>query len=136
MDLNQTGLFYLNNFSSEAKLIYKKMLEEQKKRRANLKSEKENISVKSQRGAKAVNLGVILERLVLTFDNFNFNRNDCRSLFDPIDYVIFEGLTQKQKVEKIIFVDIKTGTARLTSTQRSVKSLIEDKKVEFKTYKS
>ena len=51
MDLNQTGLFYLNNFSSEAKLIYKKMLEEQKKRRANLKSEKENISVASQRGA-------------------------------------------------------------------------------------
>ena len=86
-------------------------------------------------GAKAINLGFLLERLAPTLDGFTFNKNDCRSMFDPIDYVIFEGLSEKQKVDKIVFVDIKTGGARLTPKQRKIKQVVEDKNVGFKTYK-
>ena len=91
--------------------------------------------IKSEVGAKAINLGFLLERLAPTLDDFTFNKNDCRSIFDPIDYVIFEGLNKKQRVDKIVFVDIKTGGARLTSKQRKIKQVVEEKKVEFKTYK-
>ena len=56
-------------------------------------------------------------------------------MFDPIDYVIFEGLSEKQKVDKIIFVDIKSGGARLTQKQKKIKQVVEDKNVGFKTYK-
>ncbi|NJE06902.1 hypothetical protein E3E36_12320, partial [Thermococcus sp. M36] len=71
-----------------------------------------------------------------TFKTFRFEHNDCRSLFDPIDYVIFEGLHKKGKVEKIIFTDIKTGAARLKPNQKEVKNLIVNKKLEFKFYKN
>ena len=81
---------------------------------------------------KAVNLG-LLERQPHT-DGFAFNKNDCRSMFDPIDYVIFEGLSEKQKVDKILFVDIKSGNARLSAKRRKL-SALEEKQVEFKTYK-
>lgn len=65
---------------------------------------------------------------------FCFEKNDCRSLFDPIDYVIFEGLTKKTSVSKILFVDIKTGKANLTGKQKEIRRLVQDKKVTWDTY--
>lgn len=91
INLQQSGLFHLDNFTKEAKLVYKLKLQEQKERRAFLKKKKADIPKKSEVGAKAVNLGFLLERLAPTLDGFTFERNDCRSMFDPIDYVIFEG---------------------------------------------
>jgi predicted Holliday junction resolvase-like endonuclease len=134
--LSETGLFHLDNFTPQSLDIYKSMVEQQKERRADLKERKLNIPKKSEVGAKAVNLGFLLERLAPTLDGFTFNKNDCRSMFDPIDYVIFEGLSEKQKVDKIVFVDIKTGGARLTKRQKNIKQVVEDKKVEFNTYKA
>ena len=55
-------------------------------------------------------------------------------MFDPIDYVIFEGLSEKQKVEKIIFMDIKSGKARLSQKQKKIKAAVDNKQVQFKTY--
>ena len=135
VNLSEAGLFHLDDFTPEALDIYKDMVEEQKKRRAKLKEQKLSIPKKSEVGARAVNLGFLLERLAPTLDGFTFNKNDCRSMFDPIDYVIFEGLNKKQRVDKILFVDIKTGGARLTSKQKKIKEVVEEKNVEFKTYK-
>ena len=64
VNLKEAGLFYLDQFSKEAKLVYKMMLEGQKERRAALKERKANIP-KSEVGAKAVNLGFLLERHLL-----------------------------------------------------------------------
>tara|TARA_Y100000294_G_C8357004_1_gene257144 strand:+ start:105 stop:602 length:498 start_codon:yes stop_codon:yes gene_type:complete len=133
--LSEAGLFHLDNFTPESHDVYKSMLVEQKKRRASLKERKLSIPKKSEVGAKATNLGFLLERLAPTLDGFTFNKNDCRSMFDPIDYVIFEGLSEKQKVDKIVFVDIKTGGARLSPNQKKIKQVVEDKKVRFQTYK-
>ena len=133
--LSKAGLFHLDNFTSEAQGVYKQMLENQKERRAKLKERKLSMPIKSEVGAKAINLGFLLERLAPTLDGFTFNKNDCRSMFDPIDYVIFEGLSEKQKVDKIVFVDIKSGGARLTPKQRKIKQVVEDKNVGFETYK-
>ncbi len=82
----------------------------------------------------SINIGFILERLAPTMNSFRFNHNDCRSLFDPIDYVIFEGLTTKGRVDKIFFLDIKTGNARLTKRQKEIQSVINNKNVNFKKF--
>ena len=135
MNLKNTGLFYLDDFTPEALKVYKEMLAYQKQRRAELKERKINIPLKSQKGSKAVGIGFIYERLAPTLEGFTFNKNDCRSMFDPIDYVIFEGLSEKQKVDKIIFMDIKSGKARLSQKQRKIKEAVANKKIQFKTYK-
>ena len=133
--LKDAGLFHLDDFTPEALEQYKEMIALQKERRAELKERKLNIPLKSEKGSKAVGIGFIYERLAPTLEGFTFNKNDCRSMFDPIDYVIFEGLSEKQKVDKIIFMDIKSGKARLTSKQRKIKEVVDGKKVAFKTYK-
>ena len=133
--LKNAGLFHLDDFTPEAMEVYKNMKAYQKERRAELKQRKIDIPLKSQKGSKAVGIGFIYERLAPTLDGFTFNKNDCRSMFDPIDYVIFEGLSEKQKVEKIIFMDIKSGKARLSQKQRKIKEAVDNKRVQFKTYK-
>lgn len=79
-------------------------------------------------------MGLMLERLAPSFKSFRFTKNDCRSVFDPLDYVIFEGLSMRGLVSKIFFVDIKSGNARLSSKQREIKDIITRKKVSWHTY--
>lgn len=133
--LKDTGLFYLDDFSSEAEELYNQKICELKDRRKELKEIRQNISKTSKVMAKAVNIGKILERFAPCMATFPFNRNDCRSLFDPIDYVIFEGLTKEGTVKKIIFTDIKTGNAKLGKKQKEIQTLVDNKQVVWDTYK-
>jgi predicted Holliday junction resolvase-like endonuclease len=133
--LKDTGLFYLDDFSSEAEELYNKKICELKDRRKELRERRQKISKTSKVVAKRVNIGKILERIVPCMRTFPFERNDCRSLFDPIDYIIFDGLRKSGKVERIIFTDIKTGRARLTGNQPEIKRLVENKQVFWETYK-
>jgi len=134
--LKDTGLFYLDDFSSEAGELYNQKICELKDRRKELRERRRKISKTSKVGAKAVNIGKILERLAPCMETFPFNRNDCRSLFDPIDYVIFEGLSKEGRVKKILFTDIKTGRySRLSGKQKEIRTLVENKKVIWDIYK-
>lgn len=135
ISLKDAGLFYLDEFTPDAKEMYEQSKQDLKNRERELKEQRKNISQRSQVGAKAVNVGFILERLAPTMSGFRFDRNDCRSLFDPIDYVIFEGLSKKNEVSKILFTDIKTGAARLSGKQKEIKTLVEKKKITWDTYK-
>ena len=132
--LKQAALFDNKNFSDEALEVYNEHLEYIRQRKAELKSLKERGNTKSEVGALSTNFGFIMERIAPTLPTFRFKHNDCRSLFDPIDYVIFEGLTQNGTVDKIYFVDIKTGGARLNKRQKEIRNLINDKKVKFKKF--
>jgi len=132
--LSEWGLFYMNEFTPEAEAIYKQMLTDVRDRKKKLAAKKKEKPAKSLTGAKAVNIGSIYERLAPSLRAFSFNRSDCRSLFDPIDYVIFEGLSTKGSVSRIIFSDIKTGKAVLTAKQKEIKSLVDRKKVDWDLY--
>lgn len=132
--LKDTDLFYLDEFSPPGKEAFKEMLENLKQQRLDLKEREKNMTKRPQITAKAVNIGYILERIAPAFNLFPFQHKDCRSLFDPIDYVIFEGLNKNGIVSKIIFADIKTGASRLNNHQKEIKSLVQNKKVEYKTY--
>lgn len=133
--LNKAVLFAMDEYTPEAKeklLAMKDYIKEEKARLKELTAKKrQKVAVTTE----AVNLGFILERLAPALDQFRFEKNDCRSLFDPIDYVIFEGLHKTGKVQKIIFTDIKSGSANLKARQKSIKKLVQEKKLEFKTYK-
>lgn len=132
--LRDAELFYLDDFNEKGREAYEELLRDLKQQRIDLKVRERKMKERPQLTAKAVNIGFILERIAPAFDQFPFERNDCRSLFDPIDYVIFEGMKKKGEVSRIIFTDIKTGAAKLNGHQKQIKSLIEDKKIEFKLY--
>lgn len=134
ISLKQTGLFDNENFSDKALTIYESQLALIKERKNELKKLRAIGTTRSETGAKSTNIGFILERLAPTMKHFRFNHNDCRSLFDPIDYVIFEGLAVTGRISKIFFVDIKTGAARLSRKQKEIKTIISERRISFKKY--
>jgi len=133
-NLSEVELFEDNKFGEQSLAFYEselKKVQKQKERIAGLT--KGNFDWLAN-NTRSVNVGFIAERIVLTLDTFNYNHNDCRPMFDPLDYIIFEGLTEKGYVENITFVDIKTGNARLTEGQKNIKQTILNKNVKFRTY--
>ena len=67
------------------------------------------------------------------------NPADARFIGSPVDYIIFDGLTEvadeKSREIRIVFMDVKKGTGSLTRTQRVIKKAVENKAVSWETLK-
>jgi predicted Holliday junction resolvase-like endonuclease len=131
--LRDCGLFYRDDFVEAALEVYNARVEEHSERLKSLQARMKHIPNSSESGAQAVNAGLIWERLAPCMDSFCFDRNECRSLFDPVDYIVFEGL-RKEEVRRVLFLEIKTGTSRLKPPQRQLKALVESKHVSMQVY--
>ena len=66
----------------------------------------------------------------------DINPKDCRFMGNPIDYVVFDGLSDvtdkvTKDIKQVIFVDVKTGKSQLTTVQRRIRDAIKDGRVSF-----
>jgi len=81
--------------------------------------------------------GKIAEQLAPVLHGFLFNPADARFIGSPVDYIIFDGLTEvsddKKASIRIVFMDVKKGSASLTRTQRVIKRAVEEKAVGWET---
>ena len=73
-----------------------------------------------------------MEQVGPLLPGFNYDVNDLRALWDPVDFVAFKGIGVDRKVNSIAF-DIKTREARLSSVQKSIKEAVEAGRVHFDT---
>jgi len=121
-------------FPFEATEVQKNLEEALKNRQEELKKSMKRATTGAQTTAKAVNAGKLLEKVFPTMSDFKWELSDCRFLGEPIDLVIFHGLT-KGKVDSIRFLEVKSGEARLNKHQKSIKEAIEAKKVRFEEFK-
>jgi predicted Holliday junction resolvase-like endonuclease len=132
--LKDSPLFSPDEFTPEAKELLKEKKAFLKERKQEILQRTATTTQRLETTTQSVNIGFILERLAPVLKEFRFDKNDCRSLFDPIDYVIFDGLNKTGEVQKIFFIDIKTGEARLKKNQKAVKQKVQHKLIEFKHY--
>lgn len=95
-----------------------------------LEKRKEGIG-KTERAAESVNIGKVVEKIATTLQGFPAAPGDCRSLFEPIDLIVFDGLATKGRVEAIHFVEVKSGAAKLNPHQKQIKQAVQDGRVEF-----
>lgn len=134
MDLEEVPLFTTKNVPTEVATMigYKK---QQIKEQLAFASQKTEVVVRRQvSDARSVNRGLIVERMLPLLKGFRFDRNDCRSIFNPIDYIIFDGLHKTGKVKKIYFVEVKSGNAKVSPKQSLIAKRISEKKVRFLQY--
>lgn len=132
--LKKTGLFSGDEFSEEALVIYEYQLQLLRDRKNYLKQLRQKGTGRSTISAHATNIGFIMERIAPTMPGFRFKHNDCRAIFDPIDYIIFEGLTDTGEVKRLFFVDIKSGEAKLSKKQKQIRQIVQDRKITFKKF--
>jgi len=78
----------------------------------------------------AVTTGKVYEQLVPYLPDFPFNPKDARFLGSPVDFVVFDGLSDGH-VTRIVFVEVKTGVAELSTRERRVRDAVQEARVEF-----
>jgi predicted Holliday junction resolvase-like endonuclease len=78
----------------------------------------------------AVTAGKVYEQLVPYLPNFPFDPKDVRFLGSPVDFVVFDGLSAGD-VTRIVFVEVKTGDAALSSRERRIRDAVEASRVEW-----
>jgi|SRR6185436_2931430 len=76
----------------------------------------------------AVTAGKVHEQLVPYLPEFGFNPKDARFLGSPVDLVIFDGLAAGA-VRRVVFLEVKTGGAALTTRERQVRDVIDAREV-------
>jgi predicted Holliday junction resolvase-like endonuclease len=79
-----------------------------------------NSLVKSQQ----VKYGKSFEHFVPFINDFPANRENCTFMGMPLDFIAFEE-------DEIKFIEVKTGSSQLSTKQKHIKKLVEEKKVSF-----
>lgn len=74
--------------------------------------------------------GKVAEQVVPFGPEFTFNCRDCRFLGSPIDFIVFEGLTEGH-LERIVLVEVKTGRSRLSGREKQVQDAVRLGEVDY-----
>lgn len=84
--------------------------------------------------SQAVVTGKVTEQLLPYLPGFEFNPKDVRFLGSPVDLVVFDGLSNGQ-LERVVFVEVKTGEATLTKRERQLRETILARRVEWREWR-
>lgn len=56
-----------------------------------------------------------------------------KAIFDPIDFVIFDGMNRAEEVKRIVFMDQQTENRNQRIIQKSIEKTIEKERYEWET---
>jgi predicted Holliday junction resolvase-like endonuclease len=118
-------------FPDEAEKRRLELEEELKQKQDMLLKRQVSADTGAEKKAIEVGIGKIIEKILPSYKNFSIIATDCRFLAEPIDMVIFDGLSENN-INNITFLDVKTGNAPLNKHQRLIRDAINDQKVKFK----
>ena len=68
--------------------------------------------------------GMFAEQLAPYLPNFPFSPTEAKFIGAPIDFLVFKGMDD-QHIEEVIFVEVKSGSARLNHNEHSLKDAIK-----------
>ncbi len=84
--------------------------------------------------SRAVLGGHFSENLAPYLPDFPFLPTECRFVGKPIDFLVFQGMDEKN-INKVSFVEVKSGKAKLSAQEKNLKEAIEKKRVEWVEYR-
>jgi predicted Holliday junction resolvase-like endonuclease len=96
------------------------------------REEEGNIRTDAVRRSQSVTRGKVTECLIPYFPDFPYNPKDARFLGTPVDLIVFDGLSDADEVQNVVFVEIKTGKAAgLSRRERAVRECIRAGRVQY-----
>jgi len=118
----------LEKLSKDWQVKYIQDIDELKKL---FKESEKIIKTKSVSSSRRSLVGKFIERFIPFLNKLPYEPSDMHFLGQPVDYIVFQGL-HEDKVDKVIFVEVKTGKSKLTQREKSLKETIEKKRVDWK----
>ena len=108
--------------------LYRKKREGVEKKEENFDEKEKEIREKAKEKGRMDAKKVINKCMFPIFKRTRTDLSDVIPLMHPIDFVIFNGMCEKNKVSDIIFLSRKTQFQQLEAVRKQVKSAIEQKK--------
>lgn len=111
-------------------------LSEKAKIEKQIKTER-NDAVKRSR---AVIGGQITEQLAPLFPDFPARYDEVKFLGKPVDFIAFRGLeeekdeNEKCRIDEILFIEVKTGTSKLSEREKAIKDAVEQGRVRYEIW--
>lgn len=84
--------------------------------------------------SRAVLGGHFSEQLAPFLPDFPFKPNECLFMGKPIDFLCFKGMDEKN-INEVVFVEVKSGRAKLSPQEENLKEAIEKKRVRWEEYR-
>ncbi len=75
--------------------------------------------------------GQAAEQLAPLSGAFPYLPSDARFLGSPIDYLVFDGLSDEKDPVEIVFVEVKSGKARLNAREARVREAVQAGRVRW-----
>lgn len=120
--LSESVLFHGDTIPEIARGPVDKLNAELQALKAGLEKLKNRLSNAEQKSVD-IQFGKTVEKIVPVLKGFPYAPRDLRPLFDPIDYIAFEGWTE-QRVRRIDFIDVKSGNATLSGVQVKIRDAV------------
>jgi predicted Holliday junction resolvase-like endonuclease len=87
----------------------------------NLVSLRSQIADRQRAGIK----GKVTEAFAPFLEGFPFKASESKFIGDPIDYLVFEGLDERD-IKGVHLVEVKENTSKLSKHQKQIKDLIDN----------
>jgi predicted Holliday junction resolvase-like endonuclease len=115
---------WLDTYDSKEKILERKeVLFEEKERRLR--------DAAVERGRKRVPR-MICRCLDQSIARFNYNPYDIKALLHPVDFVVFNGLNDREKLEDIAFLSKATQNMILNKIRKSIEAAIERERYDLR----
>ena len=106
--------------NSEYRLLFEKWKKEYEK------TIRKDAASKSQ----STLIGKITEHFIPYLPDFPYNPQDARFLGAPIDFIIFDGMSEGE-LKEIVLVEVKTNKGSLSKRERQLRDAVDDGKVKW-----
>ena len=83
----------------------------------------------------AVKGGQIAEQLAPFLPNFPCNSADAHFLGQPVDYIAFPGLCEKNTVDEILLIEVKTNTSQLSAREKEIREAVKSGRIRYVEYR-
>lgn len=85
--------------------------------------------------SKAVINGQVAEQVAPFLPDFPCSPADARFIGKPVDFIAFPGLSEKEKVDEVLLIEVKTGQSALNSREKEIKKAVGEGKVRYVEYR-
>ena len=85
--------------------------------------------------SNAVKGGQLAEQLAPFLPNFPCSPADAHFLGHPVDYIAFPGLCEKNTVDEILLIEVKTNTSQLSSREKEIREAVKSGRIRYVEYR-
>lgn len=96
---------------------------------------KKNLRNDAVKRSRAVLGGQMAEQVAPFLPNFPCNPSDARFIGKPVDFIAFPGLDEKNTVDEVLLIEVKTGNSVLSEREKEIKRAVKEGRVRYIEYR-